>query len=227
MAKRNVLKPFDQKPLILVAVLAAVAGVLLAGFSVFANYLTVAKHGTDAMLWFEMFVAVPACFALLAIPICLIMLIWQATRPLAIRALVVAVILFPSIIIGIRLGEEIRENAFHDLAIRSAPLIQAIEAYSKDHGSPPPNLTSLIPQYLTSIPGTGMGAYPEYRYELAGATPSYFGYNLYGSDWVLWVETPGGGINFDRFVYLPSQRYPVYDYGGVVQPIEDWAYVHE
>jgi hypothetical protein len=40
-------------------------------------------------------------------------------------------------------------------------------------------------------------------------------------------STPSGGINFDSFLYLPLQNWPERGYGGVLQRIDDWAYVHE
>lgn len=45
--------------------------------------------------------------------------------------------------------------------------------------------------------------------------------------WVLYVYTPSGGINFDKFLYFPLQNYPSNGYGGVLRRIGDWAYVHE
>ena len=45
--------------------------------------------------------------------------------------------------------------------------------------------------------------------------------------WVLVVFTPGGGINFDRMLYFPKQNYPRSGYGGGIERVRDWAYVHE
>jgi len=41
------------------------------------------------------------------------------------------------------------------------------------------------------------------------------------------IETPSGGFNWDIFIYFPSQNYPEYKYGGFLEKVEDWAYVHE
>lgn len=47
------------------------------------------------------------------------------------------------------------------------------------------------------------------------------------SPWELRIRCPLGGINWDVFFYWPSEDYPDEIYGGVVERIGDWAYVHE
>jgi hypothetical protein len=65
-----------------------------------------------------------------------------------------------------------------------------------------------------------MRAYPEYRY-----TPNATNYE--GNPWVITVFTPSGGINFDQFMYFPLTNYPKTGYGGWLERVGDWAYVHE
>jgi hypothetical protein len=43
---------------------------------------------------------------------------------------------------------------------------------------------------------------------------------------VLLVSTLKGG-SFDRFLYFPLQNYPEDGYGGSLERIGDWAYLHE
>jgi len=50
---------------------------------------------------------------------------------------------------------------------------------------------------------------------------------LRDSKWELRVPCPSGGLNWDVFFYWPSKNYPNYIYGGSVERIGDWAYVHE
>ncbi len=111
-------------------------------------------------------------------------------------------------------------NAFAELAERSKPLVAAIHAYQQKRGRPPESLSSLVPEYISSVPTTGMGAYPKYEY-LMDTT------NFHGNPWVLRVFTPAGGINFDQFLYFPLTNYPATGYGGVLRRIGDWAYVFE
>ena len=72
------------------------------------------------------------------------------------------------------------------------------------------------------MPNTGIGAYPNYIYVIVSEQTAYE-----GNAWLLKVRTPSGGINWDVFLYFPKQNYPKVGYGGVIEPIEDWAYVHE
>lgn len=50
---------------------------------------------------------------------------------------------------------------------------------------------------------------------------------LLSAPWELLVSCSRGGLNWDVFVYWPGQRYPAYLYGGSIERIGDWAYVHE
>ena len=65
-----------------------------------------------------------------------------------------------------------------------------------------------------------MGAYPEYHYSTSSK-------DYLGNPWVLTIYTPSGGINFDQFMYFPLTNYPKTGYGGSLERIGDWAYVHE
>lgn len=113
-------------------------------------------------------------------------------------------------------------NAFLGLAERSKPLIQAIHSFESLHGSPPTDLNALVPGFLPEIPDTGMAAYPRYEYRTAEKAAEYE-----GNPWTLTVFTPSGGINFDQFMYFPKQNYPEKGYGGWLERVADWAYVHE
>jgi hypothetical protein len=121
---------------------------------------------------------------------------------------------------AVQIGRQIRMSAFHRLADRSTPLVAAIRAYEQKHGSPPESLEALVPEFLPSVPSTGMGAYPEYQYCFA---PRHYG----GNPWVLIVPTSSGYLNFDQFMYFPLANYPRTGYGGSLERISDWAYVHE
>jgi hypothetical protein len=121
---------------------------------------------------------------------------------------------------SVRLGDHVRVSAFHRLAEHSKPLVAAVRAFERKHGHPPESLQALVPEFLPAVPSTGMGAYPHYRY-LTDAT------NYDGNPWVLVVFTPPGGIAFDQFMYFPLTNYPKRGYGGWLERVGDWAYVHE
>ena len=120
------------------------------------------------------------------------------------------------------IGRKVRMEAFHKLAQNSEPLVQAIKNYESQHASPPSSLDELVPDFLSEIPNTGMGAYPEYEYKVGEEAQKFA-----QDEWCLVVQTPLGGLNWDIFIYLPSQDYPEYGYGGYLEKVGDWAYVHE
>ena len=109
-----------------------------------------------------------------------------------------------------------------NLAQRSRPLVKAILSFETKYGKPPEQLEQLVPDFLSAVPNTGIGAYPTYEYTTIADKAVYE-----GNPWILKVQTPSGGINWDMFMYFPKQNYPKTGYGGMLEPIEDWAYVHE
>lgn len=114
----------------------------------------------------------------------------------------------------------IRHNAFAKLANNSFNLIEAIKQYETQRGTVPENLEKLVPDFLPSVPTTGIGAYPEYQFTRCEK-------GCYDNPWYLTVDAWPGGISFDSFIYLPKQNYPEEGYGGTLERIENWAYVHE
>ena len=120
-----------------------------------------------------------------------------------------------------KMGDEVRMNAFHRLAERSKPLVDAVRAYEEKHGRPPASLEALVPEFIASVPTTGMKAYPKYEYAVVTNA------NDHGNPWIITIFTPSGGINFDQFMYWPLTNYPARGYGGWIERVGDWAYVHE
>src|SRR5262249_52300589 len=116
----------------------------------------------------------------------------------------------------------IRSHAFLALAQRSNPLTRAIERFEADHGCPPHHLNELVPEYIASIPVTGMGAHPTYEY-VSGVQAQ----NAYADRWALVVDAGEAPTNFDTFWYAPTRHYPKEIDGQWVEPIGDWAYLHE
>ncbi len=68
-----------------------------------------------------------------------------------------------------------------------------------------------------------MMAYSQYRYLAGDETEKQY----QGNPWILRVYTPSGGINFDEMLYFPNQNYPKQGYGGTLELVGDWAYLHE
>lgn len=109
------------------------------------------------------------------------------------------------------------------MAERSQPLIQAIKQFEQDQGVPPKELVELVPDYLSAVPDTGIRACPEYRYYSGDIARKQYA----GNPWVLWFPAPVFGVGFDEMLYFPKQNYPKRGYGGSLERVADWAYVHE
>jgi len=45
--------------------------------------------------------------------------------------------------------------------------------------------------------------------------------------WFLSVNVPCFGVGFDQMLSFPLQNYPKVGYGGGLERVKDWAYVHE
>jgi hypothetical protein len=191
-----------------------------------AHFVAVASWGI-----IEPLLLVPAflLIGLVAVPVALsmsLLIMVESWRRFAANLLALCVLMFPLVWLATDIGMDIRHNAFVDLERRSKPLVQAIHDYETDHGHPPGQLNDLVPTYMSQIPATGIGAYPEYEY-IVPSHHMYAYYHQHGHLWVLRISTPDGLIDFDEFVYFPNQQYPTYGYGGYLERIGDWAYLHE
>lgn len=125
-------------------------------------------------------------------------------------------------IIGLIGSEKMARDGWKKVIQRSDPLIEAIHAYEKKQGEAPEKLTALVPSYLSELPSTGVGSSPRFHYLRATGT------NLVmGDRWTLQVRPPQVGIGFDTLFYIPSENYPKRGYGGTIETVGRWAYVHE
>jgi hypothetical protein len=185
-----------------------------------AEWMAVARHGSEFFLWFSMLLVFPALVLVPAFIVALVCFPFSKVRQQAGAVMMYSAIYLLAFILALRIGGSIRMSAFHRLAERSKPLISAVRSFEQKHGRPPESLGALVPEFIPSVPSTGMGAYPKYEY----VTPAT---NHHGNPWMITVFTPSGGINFDQFIYLPLTNYPQQGYGGTLERVGDWAYVHE
>ena len=189
----------------------------------FSQWISTARIGTTFFLWGQLIYLVPLLAAVLALPVLVICLFFRRTRRLSFVFLMVSALYISSCIGGIILGHKTRMAGMRSFAQRSQFLINAISSYERDHSAPPHSLEDLVPEYLPAVPNTDMMAYPEYCYHAGNEAREHYADN----PWALSVFTPGGGINFDMMLYFPKQNYPDRAYGGRLERIDDWAYVHE
>lgn len=178
------------------------------------------RHG---VFYLQSVYLIPLMVAVLAAPVLSVRLVFKRTRRQAAFFLMLSLVLASSCAVGIIAGQKLRIAGMRSFAERSQSFIAAIKKYHRDHSAPPRSLHDLVPTYLPEVPSTGMMAYPYYGY-CAGeeASQSYA-----NNPWVLSVSTPSGLINFDEMLYFPNQDYPKRGYGGWLEPVGDWAYVHE
>lgn len=189
----------------------------------FSQWIATTPVGTSFFLQMQLAWLLASLLSIALIPVLVFCLCIQRTRQRALHYLLPAILLIPSCVIGIWIGDQVRMSRMHAFAQRSSGLVAAIDQYTRNHGIPPASLESLLPDYLPSIPSTGMMAYPRYEYHVGPDASE----ELNGNPWALTVFTPSGGINFDSMLYLPQGNYPETGYGGYLERIGDWAYVHE
>ncbi len=109
--------------------------------------------------------------------------------------------------------QSVQEEKFYQMIARAQVMIDAIDSYEKRNGSPPSDLNDLIPDYLSKIPGTGVGAFPEFFYSN--------GKDYYTpGGWLLAVQI--GVIPFD---WQALEYRPGYVYAEGVPRYGKWALV--
>lgn len=192
-------------------------------FSLFALWSSTTRVGSS---YFLAALFVSPLLILLVVPAVFVLAIRDVIKNSPQNALIymmMCLVFIASWVAGIFLGQRARILGIHAFPQKSQPLIAAIKKYEQDNSTPPRTLQDLVPNYLPAIPSTGMGAYPDYRYFTGNEAQDEFP----GKRWVLSVFTPGPGINFDQILYFPDQNYPETGFGGSLERIGDWAYVHE
>jgi hypothetical protein len=127
---------------------------------------------------------------------------------------------------GIVLHHKLQIAGAHRAATRGEAIIEAIERYRLVENRYPSALQDLVPRELGDIPDTGMVGFRSFEY-IAPATdadgdPEKRPFSTYE----LRVDL-SKLLKFDCLVYWPERNYPDVLYGGGVERVRDWAYVHE
>lgn len=155
--------------------------------------------------------------ALLGIIPALTLMLFRGTRRTAGLVWIACVSTLLFSVPGIRMSHYVCRYGFERMAERTKPLIAAIRKFEREEGRPPAELGELVPTYIATIPATGIGAYPEYRYEKLEND---------SDPWELRVDCGRGPLNWDEFYYRPSEKYGERP-SGWVEPMGTWAYFHE
>ncbi len=173
-------------------------------------------------------------FLLIAVLVCFVRIVFLVTAFLVSKFRDIVklkeTIFYALIIIStvglVRLEGVLRYETFANITVKAQPLIKAISLYVKENGKAPARLSDLVPKYIKKIPNTEVSAYPDFVYgvlkredfsQLEGEFPL----------WELKVECSIGFLNWDVFIYWPTEKYPSNIYGGSTELIRNWAYVHE
>jgi hypothetical protein len=120
-------------------------------------------------------------------------------RPLALAALFYICLLVGGP--GMLIREPMQRFAFDQFERRSAILIEAIQSHTNANGAPPAALADLVPNYLPSIPTTGMLLGPVYKYGL------YAGPCVSSRDWHLQVLVQEFFIVHHLYYCPPAERW--------------------
>ena len=158
----------------------------------------------------------------IALPASLIGLLLPRQRRKALWLLLCSLVAAASFVPSINLSERIKRRALQGVMARAEPLIAAIRKFEAEHGKPPPEIAALVPGHLAALPTPGIGTAPHFTYLLTSART-----DMGDNPWMLEVRPPVAGIGFDVFIYLPNQNYPKHGWGGVLERMGTWAYVHE
>ncbi len=134
---------------------------------------------------------------------------------------------FPQIAIGIIggvslggwIGGELRMYGFELAAERAQPVVAAVEKYVEVNGQPPKELTELVPDYLSHMPQK----LPPLEIVTDEGKLAEYGDN----SWALTALVSRAMMNWDRFIYVPDGKYPGNGFGGTLERVGGWVYVHE
>lgn len=127
------------------------------------------------------------------------------------------------------ISQHVRFKVLEGVAQRSKPLIQAIHDYETDHGTPPNQLSDLVPAYLPQVPSPGLSPQLPYWYETKAQQRLLWSVN-HDFRWTVYVVSPKNFMENDVFIFLPTQRYQslrVPSNRKRYVKIGDWAYVPE
>jgi hypothetical protein len=137
-------------------------------------------------------------------------------RRRALHNVALAVVFIGCFVGGLVWGRFVRQGELERLPSRAQPLVDAITAYETKNGRPPDSLDELVPDYLSSIPDTGVGYDPRFSY-FKLSPDSYR-----GNAWGLRGPCPSA-MSFDYFSYYPRQNYQ--ELG--LSRIGNWGYFYD
>ena len=175
----------------------------------------------------EMLLNLIAFPAILALVLCLpgslgglALLFWPRFRRRGLTLAVVCAAFVLGTVGGIRLMRPVARQGWLRVIARAEPLVAAVHAHERRHGTAPERLEELVPTELAALPTTGLGGSPEFHYRKADSTNRVF-----GDRWAIRVRPPGIMLSFGTLFYVPSETYSEHGAGGGIERIGRWAYL--
>jgi hypothetical protein len=141
---------------------------------------------------------------------------WIFMRRVSRRGIIAAsysVLVMVATPMGVVLHTSLEQITERRLSARGEPLIDAIVAFSNDHGRPPKSFTELIPNYIKEMPGTSLHDYPTFEIQACADGLD----ECFGDRWLLYADARQAKIfmrgfgGCDRYIFAPSGQYPSHD----------------
>lgn len=218
------IKKIIDQPLFLLAAETIAIAAILSSLFLLGEWYASSSFGYGGFFvimivtWFNL----PIAAAFFGIPASIIFMFIKKLKGYAFKLFLCSIVYILVAFPIARMANSIRSSAFSRLATQPSPLVNAIHQFVQENKTPPKVLDDLIPKYIKKIPSTGMPAYPYYVY-ISGKKAEKWN----GNPWVLYIFTPRGFANFDMFIYFPLQNYPEKGWGGTIEKMGEWGYVHE
>lgn len=203
-------------------IVGAVVSVLVNG-TVFMKWASSSFSWGQPLRGWDDFAFLLAAVALMAAAVGGFLSLFPRTRAAGFFLAPASLIFVASFVVAAYAGSAVRMLGFERFTERAQPVVDAIDRYVRQNGQPPSSLAELFPDYLPSVPSTGVGSAPEFRYIVGEQAKREY----HANPWVLQLDVSTGVMNWDIFIYYPLQNYPERGHGGALERIGDWAYVHE
>ncbi len=130
-----------------------------------------------------------------------------------------AVAVFTGAEAGRQQANAVVKERFLEFALRSEPIVAAVEGFTHTVGRAPTNMAELVPRFLPQVPTTGIPVSPRIDLIVGPKLGRYPG-NLFA----LRVQAGGFGLKWDECLFLPDQNYR--SAGQFAEPVGRWALIH-
>lgn len=180
---------------------------------------------------------------LIAIILCLYAWIGVWRRHRAQPLLLVAALLLTADILGylpvvgimVTTQDYVWQVSFARIRKNAQPIISALAAFQRDHGHAPKELNELVPEYLKTIPVTGIKDYPTYYYNDLGLWGIKDHQDNKDNDsdsrrqrgWHLAVSCSRGMMDFSQYIYCSDPNDQLFRNPEARERTGQWVYLRD